>query len=106
VDGTTSAMSAQQLWAGGVPVDHDIGGNLVTAVIRGDLEHVVDGSFFKIDLPPRARVDVWLWACRRRCPRLFFLLSCDPLDLLIHVTLHQHVDNLFKRGGWILRVDL
>jgi len=65
VDRATASLSPQQLGTGRVPVDHDEGGDLVTAVVRRDLEDVVDGGFLKVDAPPRTWVNARLWACQR-----------------------------------------
>ena len=60
MDRAAMAMGTQQLWTGCVPVNHDKGGDLVVAIVRGDLEDVMDGMFLEVGPPAWTRVDVWL----------------------------------------------
>ena len=62
--GATASQSPQQFWAGCVPVNHDKGGNFIALINGGDVEHIVDGGLFEIDMPPRAWVHTRLRACR------------------------------------------
>jgi len=56
--------SPEKLRTGGIPVDHDVGGDfIVLGVVGQDLEDVMDGCFLEICAPARARVNAGLWAC-------------------------------------------
>ena len=104
---TSASPSAEQFWTGGVPVDHDKGGDLIApGVIRGDLEHVMDSRFFKVCMPARTGVHTRLWARRRRGSCLVLLFLGNALNLHINVALYQHVNHIGERGGCVERVDL
>jgi len=101
MDRTASSVGAEQLRTSSVLVDHNKGGDLVAAIIRWDLEHIMYGVFFEVHLPLRTRVDVGLGASRRGGPCFILLLLCNPSNLCIYIALHQRIHDLFEGGSWV-----
>ena len=106
MDRATASASPQQLRAGRVPVDHNEGGDLILAVVRGDLEDVVDGGLLKVDAPSRAGVDTRLWTSQRWGSCFLFFVTCNMRNLRINIPLHEHVYDLLEWRGVLLCVNL
>jgi len=106
VDGTSTSLSAKQFRACHVPVNHNEVGDLMMAIIRGDLKDVVNGSLFKIGVPARTGMYSWLGTSQQGSPCLLFFLLSNPSNLGVHIALYQCIDNLVKRGSGILWINL
>jgi len=106
VDRTATSMGGKQLRTGAVPVDGDVGGDFVAAILRWDLKDIVDTYVAEVFAPPRAWVDVWLRASGHGSASLGFFLLCDAFHLCIYITLHQCIYDLDEVGGRVQRVDL
>jgi len=101
VDWAAMPKSPQQLGACHVPVDGDVGGDLVPPVAGWDLEHVIDPDITEVFAPPRAWMDIQLRACWRGGVGFGLLFLCDPFDLRIHIALHQCGHNLCEIWRWV-----